>query len=106
MLKFLLERIVPKDRLVHLELPPMENASDAGRVLEAIMEAVAARQISPSEAAALGNLVEAHARIMENSEIKSLVDDLETRVKEVQRLLENWLSSHEPSNSAAAHPQN
>jgi hypothetical protein len=58
MLKFFLERIVPKDRLVHLELPAMENASDASHVLEAIMEAVAAGQISPSEAAAVGNLVE------------------------------------------------
>ena len=42
MLKFFLERVVPKDRVVHLELPPMGNASDAGHVLEAILDAVAA----------------------------------------------------------------
>jgi hypothetical protein len=105
MLKFFLERIVPKDRLVHLELPAMENASDASHVLEAIIEAVATGQVSPSEAAALGNFVEARARVMENFEISSRVNDLETRLKEVQRLLEDWLRDNDRPRTASAHSQ-
>jgi hypothetical protein len=103
MLKFFLERIVPKDRLVHVELPAMENASDASRVLEAIIEAVATGEVSPSEAAALGSLVESRARVMESFEIGARVDDLETRMKDIQRLLEQWSRDDDKFRTAAAH---
>jgi hypothetical protein len=83
----------------------MERASDADHVLEAIIEAVAAGQISPSEAAALGNLIEARARVMENFEVSSRVEGLETRMKEVQRLLEDLARHNDRPRAPSAHSQ-
>ena len=40
MLKFLLDRILPKERSVLVDLPPMDHASDAVDALRAIIEAV------------------------------------------------------------------
>jgi len=62
MLKFLLDRILPRDRPLQLNLPVMENASDAPDVLAAVTEAVGAGQIAPSEASALATLVGTYAR--------------------------------------------
>ena len=90
MLKFFLDRIFPRDRVVHLDLPPMERAFDAVGMLGAIIDAVGSGQIAPSEAAALASLVEARARIMSDAEITSRLDDLEQRQKEIQNCLENW----------------
>jgi hypothetical protein len=52
MLKFFLERILPRDRLIQIELPPMEHASDAAGLLGAIIVATERGQITPNEAAA------------------------------------------------------
>ncbi len=62
MLKFLLDRILPKARSVLVNLPRMDHASDAVDALGAIIEAVATGQIAPNEAAALASLVAAYAR--------------------------------------------
>jgi hypothetical protein len=91
MLKFFLERILPRDRLIQIELPPMKHASDAAGLLGAIIDAAGRGQITPNEAAALGHLVETRARIMNNAEINLRLDDLEKRQTEVQDLLERWL---------------
>ena len=90
MLKFFLERILPRDRLIQLELPPMEHASDAAALLGAIIDAAGRGQITPNEAAALGHLVETRARIMNDVEINLRLEDLEKRQREVQDLLEQW----------------
>ena len=55
MLKFLLDRILPKERSVQVDLPPMDHASDAIDALGNIIEAVGIGQIAPSEAAALAS---------------------------------------------------
>jgi hypothetical protein len=48
MLKFLLGRILPRERVVKLELPPMDFADDAVEALGRIMRAVSEGVISPS----------------------------------------------------------
>ena len=90
MLTFFLERILPRDRLIQIELPPMEHASDAAGLLGAIIDATGRGQITPNEAAALGHVVETRARIMNDAEINLRLDDLEKRQREVQDLLEQW----------------
>jgi hypothetical protein len=90
MLKFFLERILPRDRLIQIELPPMEHASDAAGLLGAIIDATGRGQITPNEAAALGHVVETRARIMNDAEVNLRLDDLEKRQREVQDLLEQW----------------
>src|SRR6185369_2967064 len=47
MLKFLLDRILPKERSVDVDLPPIDRASDAADALRAIIQAVSAGRIAP-----------------------------------------------------------
>jgi hypothetical protein len=51
MLKFLLDRILPKERCI--ELPPMDHDRDPVERCEAIVDAVSAGRITPSESASL-----------------------------------------------------
>lgn len=88
MLRFLLDRILPKDRSVHIELPAMDRSSDAADLLATIIDAVAAGHIAPSEAAAMTSLVAARARIMHDAELQVRLNDLERRQKEIQDALE------------------
>ena len=63
MLKFLLDRILPKERSVRVDLPPLDHhASDAVDVLGTIVDAVGTGRITPSEGSALASLVDAYAR--------------------------------------------
>ena len=57
MLKFLLGRILPRERLIKLDLPRMEFADDAVEALGRVMGGVSEGRISPSEAAAVATLI-------------------------------------------------
>jgi hypothetical protein len=67
-LKLCLERILPprKDRLVSFELPPIVSADDAAKAVGAVLDAVAAGQITPSEAVTVAGLIDAKVRTMTN----------------------------------------
>src|SRR5437868_8996912 len=67
MLKFLLDRILPKERSVRVDLPAMERPDDAAGSLGAIIDALGTGQIAPSEAAALASLVATRARILNDA---------------------------------------
>jgi hypothetical protein len=77
MLKFLLDRILPKERSVHVDLPAMERADDAVDALGAIINAVGTGQIAPDEAAALATLVATYARVINVYELESRLDKIE-----------------------------
>ena len=68
-LKFLLDRILPKERPVRVDLPPRDSASDAVDALETIIDAVGTGRIAPSEASALASMVAAYARIINVAEL-------------------------------------
>jgi hypothetical protein len=77
MLKFLLDRILPKERSVRVDLPQMERADDAVDALGADINAVGAGQIAPSEAAPLATLILAYARTINVHELESRLDKIE-----------------------------
>jgi hypothetical protein len=83
MLKFLLDRILPKERSVRVELPPMERADDAVDALGAIINAVGTGQITSSEAGAFATLVATYARTINVYELESRLDKIE---RELMRL--------------------
>src|ERR1700730_17496036 len=62
MLKFLLDRILPKERSVHVDLPEVDRSSDAVDALAAVIDAVRTGQISPSEGSAVASSLVAYAR--------------------------------------------
>lgn len=59
-LRLCLDRVAPsrKDRLVHLDLPPMRRATDVPSALAAVIADVAAGQVTPAEGLAVAALLD------------------------------------------------
>jgi hypothetical protein len=78
-LRLCLERIAPprRDAPVQFTLPRMETARDAARAAGAVLEAVAAGELTPTEGAHLMGLVEAYRRALETTELEARVAALE-----------------------------
>jgi hypothetical protein len=88
MLIFLLGRILPKERSVRVDLPPMGQASDAVDALGAITNAVSAGQITPNEAAALASLIESYARTIDARDLESRTSKTEETLRIFKELKE------------------
>jgi len=82
MLKFLLGRSLPRERLIKLDLPQMDFADDAVEALGHIMRAVAEGTISPSEAAALATLMKSYSDAIDMADVVKRLDSLEAQIKE------------------------
>lgn len=78
-LRLCLERIAPprKDAPVTFALPVMQSASDAAKAAGAVLEAVAAGALTPTEGAHVMALVETYRRTLETSELEARVSALE-----------------------------
>ncbi len=57
MLKFLLARLLPRDRFVSLDLPPILSADDALKALQSILHGVSVGTVTPAEGASLAALI-------------------------------------------------
>ena len=82
-LRLCLERIVPprKDSPVKVTLPTLESAADIPTVTNALLEAVARGELTPSEAQAVAGLVEAHRKALETEELERRIAALEQTAK-------------------------
>lgn len=78
MLKFLLGRILPRERPIMIDLP---NAADPVTALMGVISAVAEGKVSPSEGAALSTLIESYRRASEYNELTKRMDDLEAKLE-------------------------
>ena len=83
-LRLCLDRIVPprKDRPVCFELPVMTESKDAVTAAAAIVAAVAAGELTPTEAAELGKLVDSYARTLQAVEFEERISRLEKAVED------------------------
>jgi hypothetical protein len=79
MLKFLLDRILPKERCI--ELPPTNDDCDPVERCEAIVQGVSAGRITPNEAASLINVAGGHARIINLTEVGERLQAIEKQLK-------------------------
>lgn len=84
MLKFLLDRLLPKERSIQVDLPPMSVASDAVKALGAIIGAISAGQIAPHEGVSLATLVGAYARTINVADLELRLDNLEKELEELK----------------------
>jgi hypothetical protein len=93
MIKFLLDRVLPKERAIQLELPPLTYAPDSVDAMAKIVDAVSSGRISPREAADLTQVVSAFTRAIDVSEVQNEVDwvkgKLDGRNSSLQALIEN-----------------
>src|SRR5262245_22447292 len=80
-LRLCLERLAPprKDRPVNLALPPLERVEDATAVTAALLQAVAAGELTPSEGETVAKLIETHRRAVELVDFEARLARLEQR---------------------------
>ena len=78
-LRLCLERIAPprRDVPVAFDLPPMTTARDAAKAAGAVLGAVAAGDLTPTEGAHVMALVETYRRTLETTELEARLAALE-----------------------------
>ena len=78
-LRLCLDRLAPprRDRPVMFPLPAIETPADIVKVSGALLEAVASGELTPSEAAELGKLVDAHVKAIEATDVQARLEALE-----------------------------
>jgi hypothetical protein len=85
MLKFLLSRVLSRERTIRIDLPKMEFADDAVEALGAIVRAVSEGSITPGEGADLANLVNSHVRAIDIADLVKRNDALEAKIMGLAR---------------------
>src|SRR5215468_5588125 len=80
MLKFLLSRSLPRERLIAIDLPEMNFAEDGVRVMGQIMRAVCEGKISPSEGASLATTVNSYSRAIDLADLVKRMEAFEARL--------------------------
>jgi hypothetical protein len=80
-LRLCLDRILParRDRLVVFEMPSIHSAADAKTASAALLAAVAAGSLTPSEASEVGKLVDGYVKAIEVTEVLARLEKLEQR---------------------------
>jgi len=82
-LRLCIERLAParKDRPVWFDLPKMKEARDAVEASAAIVAAVAAGELTPTEAAELSKVIDSYARTLQAEEFEERISKLEKAVE-------------------------
>ena len=82
-LRLCLDRLCPprRDRHIRFALPPIETAADTVKAATALVAAVASGELTPSEAAELGRLVESVVRGIELTDVQARLAKLEGATK-------------------------
>ena len=80
-LRLCLERIAPakRERPTPFALPKLETAADAVQASAALVEAVAAGELTTAQAAELGKLVESYIKAIEVTDVVERLERLEAR---------------------------
>lgn len=78
-LRMCMDRLMPvrKDRPITFTLPEIETAADLTKATKALMQGVADGEITPSEAAELSKLVDAHVKAVEVQDVATRLATLE-----------------------------
>jgi hypothetical protein len=86
-LRLLLERILPprRDRPVRFALPPISTPHEAVAAHAALVSAVAAGELTPSDASELSGLIANVVKAIEATELEQRVYELELAAKETKR---------------------
>jgi hypothetical protein len=81
-LRLCLDRILParRDRPVTFEMPGIDSAADAKAASAALLAAVAAGNLTPSEAAEVGKLIDAYLKAIEVTEVLDRLEKLEQKL--------------------------
>lgn len=80
-LRLCLDRIAPprKDAPVSFELPPIKTAADTVTASSALLDAVAAGEVTPDEAGRVMALLTAHRTLVEAGDLEARIAALEMK---------------------------
>jgi hypothetical protein len=80
-MRLCLERILParRDRLLHLDLPPIGTAQEISRAMSAIFTAIGEGQITPGEGEMMANILATQTNVF-------VAEEFESRLEKVERL--------------------
>jgi len=84
MLKFFLDRILPKERLVKIDLPTIEHLRDLTVAYAAIVQAVGRAELAPGEGSAVAALIANIAKFIDDAEVEARLRSLETQLNYLQ----------------------
>jgi hypothetical protein len=78
-LRLCLDRILPprKDRPVSFTLPEITSARGAAALVSAVLNAVAAGELTPADAAEIGKLIDSFVKAFETAELAERLERLE-----------------------------
>ncbi len=78
-IKVVLDRVapLPRNRPVHFAVPPIDTPADLGGAMSAVLQAVAAGDLTPDEAVSIASLVETRRRTIETLELDARIAALE-----------------------------
>ena len=81
--RLILDRICPARRepAVSVEIPNIESAADLPMAIAAILQAVAAGDLTPGEAAKITNTIEAAGSAIELHDLDRRIADIEASIK-------------------------
>jgi hypothetical protein len=77
MLKFLLDRLLPKERLIKIDLPPLDFADEAIDGMAMVGGAIAEGKITPNEGAALSSMISGYSRAIEVLDLSRRIEAIE-----------------------------
>lgn len=78
-IRLCLERLVPvrKDAPVPFHMPPMANAGDSAAAMSGVLQALAAGDMTPSEASSIAGVIETYRKTLETTELEDRIIALE-----------------------------
>ena len=77
LLKLLLDRLLPKERLIKIDIPRFDFSDEAIDGMAAISRAIAEGQITPSEGAALSHMISGYSRAIEVWDLSRRIEAIE-----------------------------
>jgi uncharacterized protein YjaG (DUF416 family) len=80
-LRLCLERVLParKERPIFFAMPAIASAGDAAKAMGALLAAVAAGNVTPSEAGEVSKIVDAYVEVLQVAEFEQRLKALEER---------------------------
>lgn len=81
-MRLCLDRIAPprKDAAISFALPPIQTAADTVSASSALLDAVAAGDVTPDEAGRVMALLTAHKALVETGDLERRIEALETKI--------------------------
>lgn len=80
-LKILSDRVLPRRRLLQVDLPPINGLADVARAQQALSALVTAGEIDAGEAADLAVVIDRHGAAIERADLERRIQELEAKLE-------------------------